>query len=258
MTVKYDRIGDTYDLTRRPDPRIADRLVALLGAAPGACALDVACGTGNYTSALAARGLAMVGLDVSRTMLARAGAKHPFLPLVRGDAAALPFADGAFSHAVTTLAIHHMADLPAVFSNVRRVVARGGRYLIFSALPEQVETYWLTSYFPALMKSAVRVCPARKTVEAALAAAGFRSVAIERWDVPPDLEDKFLYAGKDRPELYFDPGFRSGISAFREFAGAEVAHGLDRLRADLDSGRWRTVRAGAEHGNGDYCFFIAE
>ena len=62
----------------------------------------VACGTGNYTSALSARGLAMVGLDVSRTMLVRARTKHPLLPLVRGDGAALPFADGAFSHAVTT------------------------------------------------------------------------------------------------------------------------------------------------------------
>ena len=258
MAVKYDRIGDTYDLTRRPDPRIADHLMALLGAAPGASVLDVACGTGNYTSALSARGLAVVGLDVSRTMLVRARAKHPLLPLVRGDGAALPFADGAFSHAVTTLAIHHMADLPAIFSNVRRVVARGGRYLIFSALPEQLEAYWLASYFPAMMESAVRACPAGRTVEAALSAAGFRSVAIEPWDVPPDLEDKFLYAGKDRPELYFDKGFRSGISAFRELAGAEVAQGLDRLRADLDSGQWRTIRAGAEQGTGDYCFFIAE
>ena len=49
MAVKYDRIGDTYDFTRRPDPRIADRLNSLLGASAGAPVLDVACGTGNYT-----------------------------------------------------------------------------------------------------------------------------------------------------------------------------------------------------------------
>ena len=55
-----------------------------------------------------------------------------------------------------------MADLPAIFSNIRRVVARGGRYLIFSALPEQLETYWLTSYLPAMMESAVRAYPAGK------------------------------------------------------------------------------------------------
>ena len=182
---KYDRIGDGYDRTRRPDPRIAERLISLLDAAPGASVLDVACGTGNYTFALAERGLATVGGDLSQTMLARARAKHPHLPLVRADGAALPFSDDAFTHAITTLAIHHMADLAAVFASVRRVVAGGGRYVIFSALPEQVAAYWLTAYFPAMMAGAVRVCPTRGTVEAALSAAGFRSVALEPWDVCP-------------------------------------------------------------------------
>ena len=174
MAVKYDRIGDGYDSTRRPDPRITERLLSLLGAAPGAPVLDVACGTGNYTFALAERGLAMVGGDLSQTMLARARAKHPHLPLVRADGAALPFADDAFAHAITTLAIHHMADLPSVFSSVRRVVARGGRYVIFSALPEQLAAYWLRSYFPAMMAATVRACPTRRIVDTALSAAGFR------------------------------------------------------------------------------------
>ena len=258
MAVKYDRIGDGYDLTRRPDPRIAERLLSLLDAAPGAPVLDVACGTGNYTFALAERGLAMVGGDLSQTMLAQARAKHPHLPLVRADGAALPFADDAFAHAITTLAIHHMADLTALFSSVRRVVTSGGRYVIFSALPEQLATYWLTRYFPAMMAAAVRACPTRRAVEDALFAAGFRSVALEPWDVPPGLTDLFLYAGKDRPELYFDEGFRNGISSFREYAGAEVPDGLASLRADLDSGRWQAIRAGTDRGRGDYCFFVAE
>ena len=94
--------------------------------------------------------------------------------------------------------------------------------------------------------------------DTALSAAGFRSVALEPWDVPPDLTDMFLYAGKNRPEIYFDEGFRNGISSFREYAAAEVPHGLARLRADLDSGRWEAIRAGADHGRGDYCFFVAE
>ena len=241
-----------------PDPRIADRLLTLLDAAPGATVLDVACGTANYTSVLANRGLTMVGVDLSRVMLARARTKGVSLPLVRADGAALPFTDGAFAHAVTTLAIHHMADLTAVFAGVRRVVAEGGRYVIFSALPEQVRGYWLATYFPTIMGAAVRACPARETVDEALSNAGFRLAHTEPWDVPPDLTDLFLYAGKDRPELYFDAGFRNGISAFREHASAELDEGLAKLRADLDSGRWLEVRASADRGRGDYCFFVAE
>ncbi len=258
VVAKYDRIGDSYDSTRRPDPRIAVRLLTLLDAAPGATVLDVACGTANYTSVLANRGLTMVGVDLSRVMLARARTKGVSLPLVRADGAALPFADGAFAHAVTTLAIHHMADLTAVFAGVRRVVAEGGRYVIFSALPEQVRGYWLATYFPAMMRAAVRACPARKTVDEALSTAGFRLVHTMPWDVPPDLTDLFLYAGKDRPELYFDAGFRNGISVFREHASAELDEGLSKLRADLDSGRWLEVRASVDRGRGDYCFFVAE
>ena len=258
MAVKYDRIGDTYDRTRRADPRIAERLVSLIKSVPGTFVLDIGCGTGNYTSALTKRGLKMVGLDLSRNMLAMARAKHPRLPLVCADGAALPFAGGAFAHAVTTLAIHHMADLTAVFSSARRVVAKGGRCVILSAFPEQLEAYWLVHYFPSMMAAALRACPSRKAVDEALTAAGFRLVDLEPWDVPSDLADMFLYAGKDRPRLYRDEGFRNGISSFREFASAEVDDGLARLRADLDSGRWEAIRARADQGRGDYCFLVAD
>ena len=258
MSVKYDRIGDTYDRTRRSGPRIADRLVSLLESVPGAFVLDIGCGTGNYASALAKRGLTMVGLDLSRTMLAMARAKHPRLPPVCADGAALPFAVGAFAHAVTALAIHHMADLTAAFSSVRRVVAKGGRYVIFSALPEQLEAYWLAHYFPSMMAAAVRACQSRSAVDEALSAVGFRLAGLEPWAVLSDLADMFLYAGKDRPELYLEEGFRNGISSFREFASAEVDDGLARLRADLDSGRWEALRARADQGRGDHCFLVAD
>ena len=258
MTARYDFIGTTYDATRRADPGIADRLVELLDASRGAPVLDVACGTANYTSALSDRGLVMVGVDLSWGMLAQARAKKVACPLVLADGAALPFADSSHAHAVTTLAIHHMADLERVFADVRRALAERGRYVIFSALPEQGEAYWLASYFPTMMAAARRVLPTRETVEHALSAAGFCLVGFETWDVPSDLSDLFLYAGKDRPELYFDPGYRNGISAFREHRGPEIEEGLVKLRADLDSGLWWEVRASADRGLGDYCFFVAQ
>lgn len=55
-TALYDQIGVGYDATRRADGYIVDRLANLLKLRSGASYLDVACGTGNYTLALAARG----------------------------------------------------------------------------------------------------------------------------------------------------------------------------------------------------------
>ena len=87
---------------------------------------------------------------------------------------------------------------------------------------------------------------------------GLRDFDLHTWDVPCDLTDMFLYAGMDRPHLCFDDRFRSGISNFREDASEEIPFGLAKLREDLASGRWRSIRAAADRGIGDYCFFVAE
>ena len=62
---------------------------------PPDSALEIGCGTGHFTRWLDDQGLAAVGLDLSAVMLAQAQALDG-VPLVRGDARRLPFADGAF------------------------------------------------------------------------------------------------------------------------------------------------------------------
>ena len=57
--------------------------------------------------------------------------------------------------------------------------------------------------------------PTQQAVEEALSAAGFQVIGLHTWNVPCKLMDMFLYAGNDRPQLYFDARFRSGISNFR-------------------------------------------
>jgi hypothetical protein len=54
--------------------------------------------------------------------------------------------------------------------------------------------------------------------------------------IPHDCTDGFLYAYWRRPEAYQDARIRSGSSSFR--ALADTGAGLERLRADLESGEW--------------------
>jgi len=56
--------------------------------------LDIACGTGEHANALAGRGYAVVGLDISETMLRKAREAYPALALVGADMACMPFAAG--------------------------------------------------------------------------------------------------------------------------------------------------------------------
>jgi glycine/sarcosine N-methyltransferase len=62
--------------------------------------LDLGCGTGHYTGALAGRGLEAVGVDLDEAMIDAARTRYPAALFVQGDLAATPSlleaADGAF------------------------------------------------------------------------------------------------------------------------------------------------------------------
>jgi SAM-dependent methyltransferase len=158
---------------------------------------------------------------------------------------------------VSTQTVHHFRDPLAVFRELRRVMA-GGKLVLLTAFAEQVRGYWLRRYFPLAVAAAAAQALPRDRLDALLREAGFTEVAVELWRVPPDLKDLFWYAGKDRPELYFDDEVRAGISGFRLFSPAEEqTAGLAALRADLDAGRWPDVRAGVDEAVGDYAFVVA-
>src|SRR4030095_16071567 len=199
----YDKIGATYDATRHAEPAILDALVELLELQNGADVLDIGCGTGNYTTALGARGYEMLGLDRSGLMLRKARAKAPGLLLIGADAANLPFANRTFDGAICTLAIHHFDDLEASFAEAARVLDRG-RLVIFTALPEQMKRYWLSAYFPEMMAEAAETMPDWNTVEISLRRAGFRTWTQKLHWMPAQPVDMLLYSGKHQPHLYLD------------------------------------------------------
>jgi ubiquinone/menaquinone biosynthesis C-methylase UbiE len=69
--------------------------------------LDVGCGTGVITAALAERGCTVVGLDPSAPYLegARRDRSHENIVYELGDARRMPYADASFDACVSALAI---------------------------------------------------------------------------------------------------------------------------------------------------------
>lgn len=100
-------------------------------------ALDLGCGTGEFTAALAQAGARATGADVAEAALVRARARysdqdhHPPLPfrLVPIDGP-LPFDDNGFDLVWTSEVIEHVADTARWLSEVRRVLAPAGRLLL--------------------------------------------------------------------------------------------------------------------------------
>jgi ubiquinone/menaquinone biosynthesis C-methylase UbiE len=254
----YDRIGATYDATRAADPDLSRHLIQLLAVKQKSRVLDLGCGTGNYTLALAKAGCRVTGLDRSPLMIGQARRKTRDLTLVCGDAAALPFSDRRFDGAICTLAIHHFVDLEAPFAEARRVID-GGRLVIFTALPEQMRHYWLAEYFPRMIEASAAQMPEWPLIELALRRAGFRTWRQVPYWMAERPKDLFLYCGKHQPALYLDPRIRANISSFAAIAEPEeVADGLLRLRQDIETGAIGQIRERYRDEAGDYLFVVAQ
>jgi SAM-dependent methyltransferase len=255
----YDEIGAGYDDTRKADPYIASRILHYLDVRDRGIYLDVACGTGNYTVAMAAQSDAVFhGIDVSEHMIEKARGKSRSIRWSTGSAACMPYDDGTFSGATCILAIHHFKDMQGAFNEVSRVLS-SGRLVIFTSDKKQMEGYWLNEYFPETMKTSTAKMPDVEEVSLALEAAGFEDIVTESYEVKPDLQDWFMYCGKHRPEMYLNPDIRKGSSGFAIFANRdEVERGLERLRGDIASGRIGEVMESYRHDNGDYLFIAAQ
>ena len=169
----------------------------------------------------------------------------------------MPFRDNSFDGAICTMALHHLASLLPVFRETFRVIARG-RLVIFTATAEQMRGYWLNEYFPVAMSRSTTQMPSLDVVLDSLTGAGFTLECTEKYDVLPDLQDLFLYAGKERPEFYLDEEMRRGISTFSTLSDPEeLAAGCQRLSRDVASGRINEVAESYRNDGGDYIFVVA-
>ena len=116
---------------------MADRLLDLAELKGGERLLDVACGTGIVARRGGSRvgpDAQIVGVDLNDGMLAVArrvsSGLRPAIEWRRGDAAALPLPDAAFDLVTCQQALQFFADRPRALSEMRRVLAPGGRAAI--------------------------------------------------------------------------------------------------------------------------------
>jgi trans-aconitate methyltransferase len=178
--------------------RVASDLVDLLAPQPGERVLDVGCGTGELTSAIADAGASVVGLDASAEMIEAARRRSPSSPerrltFVVGDGESLAY-DAEFDAVFSNAALHWMPRADLVAKGMARALGPGGRLVaefggkgciatIHSAvdatlrrLGEEPQT-WLRWYFPDVAEYV-----------AVLAAAGFDISLAHRFDRPTPLE----------------------------------------------------------------------
>jgi len=136
-----------------------------LGAGPGAATEELSRLAGRVTS-----------LEYDHKFAAKLGARvnnNASVAVIQGDAATLPFADGAFSSTIAILMLHHLRSnelQDRAFAEIARVLRPGGVFLAF-----EIQDSWLNRV-GHFWSTFVPVAPA--SVVARLTAEGFSSVTI--------------------------------------------------------------------------------
>jgi SAM-dependent methyltransferase len=195
-SVDFGRLAERYDAVRPVDENWWEvyELVERAADLRGRRVLDVGCGTGRLSVALAQRAHAKVwGVDASPEMLAVAKEKVQGVAFKHARAESLPFKDGWFERAVLWLVLH-LVDRPAVLAEARRVVGDDGRVAVVSFDESHFDAYWLNRYLPSLERVDRARFPTREQLVAELRAAGFAGVETMRLDQRATLsrEDALL------------------------------------------------------------------
>jgi len=144
--------------------------------------LDLGCGTGRFSEALAARFNAeVIGLDPSQKMLelARQKQSDTRVQYQHGRAEALPLPSASVDLVFMSMSLHHFTDRTAAARECRRVLRNNGHIAIRTATREQIPAYPYVPFIAASRPILEQVLPSCAEIRDTFAAAGLHVIASE-------------------------------------------------------------------------------
>jgi demethylmenaquinone methyltransferase/2-methoxy-6-polyprenyl-1,4-benzoquinol methylase len=147
---RYDLINDLQSFgLHRSWKR---RLVKMATVRTGERALDLCCGTGDVSFALAKAGAEVVGLDFSAAMLSVADARTNRQSAIRnpqflqGDAQQIPFPDASFEIVTVSYGLRNLSSWERGLEEMWRVAKPGARLLVLD-FGKPDNPVWRSLYF---------------------------------------------------------------------------------------------------------------
>lgn len=234
-TVDYDEQQHAVYAQGRalPAKSITAWMRAFAAHAPGRrplTVLDLGSGTGRFTPALAETfGGPVHGVEPSANMRreAQAGAAHPAVRYLAGQAEDIPLPAGSCDLVLMYLSFHHVRDRDAAAQEIRRVLRPEGRVLIRSTFSDRMPDANWHRFFPAAREIELQMFPTVETVERLFGEVGLAPVALEtvETELAASLTD---YAARLRLKA---------ISVFEHMSEADIAKGFEDLDAAVRAER---------------------
>lgn len=192
----FDGVAERYDLTNSVLSFGQDRLWRratrrALALRPGERVLDVGAGTGVSTQELAKSGAWAVGVDISLGMLQAGRRLRRDVPLLAGDALALPFPDATFDAVTISFALRNVVDPDAALRELARVTRPGGR-LVVCEFSRPTNAVFRTVYLTYLMRSLPAVA---RVVSSNPEAYVYLAESIRQWPDQPQLAARIARCG---------------------------------------------------------------
>lgn len=205
-------------------------------------ALDIACGGGIYSKALADMGIASVtGLDFSEAMLAGARKncrKYENIFFQSGNAFHTGLAADTYDLVLQRALIHHLQDLRGCFTEAYRVLKNEGFLVVQDRTPEDcllpgyenhIRGYFFEK-FPMLIHKETSRRHSSASVSEALTAAGFEDLhELKLWEIRGVYDDK--------KQLLDDLRERTGRSILHELEEKELLQLISHIDTSLSENK---------------------
>jgi demethylmenaquinone methyltransferase/2-methoxy-6-polyprenyl-1,4-benzoquinol methylase len=205
---RYDLLNHLLSLNmdRLWRRRLARRFQHVLNH-PDALVLDVCCGTGDLTLALARRGRAtLIGSDFAHPMLVRAEGKSRgkrkqnqgegnIAGYIEADALSLPFSDGGFDLVTAAFGFRNLANYDRGLRELRRVLKPGGEIAILEfsepqgAVLGRIYRFYFTRILPRVGRA----------ISGNSFAYSYLPNSVEKFPAPEDLAKRMSRVGFTKP-----------------------------------------------------------